>query len=133
MILVMDTASDPVFFGLWQGKWQAKIIWPAERNLSAGIIGKLEELYQKAGGDLNDTEKIIVANGPGSFTGLRIGLSVANALAFARNIPIVAIEKEKEPDKILQIGLKKLADKTFFSQPVEPAYGADLKVSKPKK
>ena len=53
---------------------------------------------------LSDIDGIVVFKGPGSFTGLRIGLSVANALAYALEIPIVA----KKGKNWLKAGIKDL-------------------------
>jgi tRNA threonylcarbamoyladenosine biosynthesis protein TsaB len=39
---------------------------------------------------MHDIEGVVCFKGPGSFTGLRIGLTVGNALAYAQNIPVVA-------------------------------------------
>jgi len=41
-------------------------------------------------------EEIIVISGPGDFSAVRIGISIANALAYAWNVPIKAVELEKE-------------------------------------
>jgi tRNA A37 threonylcarbamoyladenosine modification protein TsaB len=39
--------------------------------------------------------KIIVNSGPGSFTGVRVGVTIAQALGFAWNVPVIAVPKEK--------------------------------------
>lgn len=53
---------------------------------------------------LQQIEGIVCFKGPGSFTGLRISLSVANALAYAQAIPIVA----KHGEKWIESGIKDL-------------------------
>lgn len=48
----------------------------------------IERLLQKHGLSLKDIDQIEVNTGPGSFTGLRVGIAVANALSFALKIPV---------------------------------------------
>jgi tRNA threonylcarbamoyladenosine biosynthesis protein TsaB len=107
MILVLDTAdNEEIFVGLWDKKWLADKEWYPGRNLSTDILVKLESLYKNAGKTLKNTSSIIVKSGPGSFTGLRIGISVANAMAYSLDIPIVGISKTKTVDKLLAEGKK---------------------------
>lgn len=58
---------------------------------SSKLLSDIGELLQKCGLTLKEIELIAVAVGPGSFTGLRIGLSTAKALAKALTIPIVGV------------------------------------------
>lgn len=51
----------------------------------------IEALYQQAGYKLSDTKAIAVSNGPGSYTGLRVGLASAKGLCYALNIPLILI------------------------------------------
>ncbi len=51
----------------------------------------IEELFQKAGRKLGDLSAISYSAGPGSYTGLRIGLSTAKGLCYALSIPLIAI------------------------------------------
>jgi tRNA threonylcarbamoyladenosine biosynthesis protein TsaB len=66
---------------------QHSIEWSAHKQLAETIHTKLQELV--AGYGLGTISGIVVFQGPGSFTGLRIGVSVANALAYSLAIPIV--------------------------------------------
>lgn len=52
----------------------------------------IEELLQKSAYSLNDLDAICVSKGPGSYTGLRIGVSCAKGLCYALNIPLLAID-----------------------------------------
>lgn len=71
----------------------------AHRELSGTIHEQIDKLLNKSSISLKDIDGIVCFKGPGSFTGLRIGLSVANALAYAQNIPIVARRGEDWLDK----------------------------------
>lgn len=48
----------------------------------------IESLLQEAGIQISDITDIHIATGPGSFTGVRVGISIANALSLLYNIPI---------------------------------------------
>ncbi len=71
-----------------------------------------------------DIVGVIVVNGPGSFSALRIGLSVANTLAWQLNIPIVGVSNKlfKNLSELHKIGLKLLSQQQEF-QIVLPNYG----------
>lgn len=139
MILVLDTRAPEVFFGLWQDKWLASDTFVGGRELNAQILGKLDQLFSQVEGckDMQTCEErvaaIVVASGPGSFTGLRIGLSVANAFAYANNIPIVGVTNAKDNERLVAKGIKLLVGKTEFESSVEPEYGAEPNITKPKK
>ena len=52
----------------------------------------IEEIIKEAGISLNDLSAIAVSQGPGSYTGLRIGVSAAKGLCFALGIPLIAVD-----------------------------------------
>lgn len=68
----------------------ASIKWQAHRKLAETIHKQIDKLLMLQGLSLQQISGIVCFKGPGSFTGLRIGLTVANALAYAQQIPIVA-------------------------------------------
>jgi tRNA threonylcarbamoyladenosine biosynthesis protein TsaB len=53
----------------------------------------VDEMLRKAGLDLRGVRTLVVVHGPGSFTGIRVGLSTAKGLAHAAGVPIVAISR----------------------------------------
>ncbi len=63
--------------------------WPANRQLAETLHQKIIEILEMNELSLNSLSGLAVYKGPGSFTGLRIGISTANALADALGIPIV--------------------------------------------
>jgi len=52
----------------------------------------IEEIFKENGIKARDLEAIAVSKGPGSYTGLRIGVSVAKGIAYAASIPLIGIE-----------------------------------------
>jgi len=56
------------------------------------VLVRLDAVVKRAGGKPDDIEGVVAARGPGSFTGLRVGLSLAAGLAYARHIPLYAAD-----------------------------------------
>lgn len=67
----------------------------------------LEKFLKHHKVDMSELKKIIVCSGPGSFTGIRVGVSLAQALGFALNIPVIAIPKSKVPGDVRKLNTVK--------------------------
>jgi tRNA threonylcarbamoyladenosine biosynthesis protein TsaB len=63
------------------------------RSASEKLIGAVRELTRQTGIALSDLDAISVVSGPGSFTGVRVGLSAAKGLCEALNVPLIAISR----------------------------------------
>jgi tRNA threonylcarbamoyladenosine biosynthesis protein TsaB len=63
------------------------------KTYSATLVAAVAELLKSAGTELRDLGGIIVVNGPGSFTGVRVGLSAVKGLAEGAEIPVVALSR----------------------------------------
>jgi len=61
---------------------------PTGPDKSQQVLGLINQILKKNKKTLKDLTEIKVETGPGSFTGLRVGISVANALGWALKIPI---------------------------------------------
>jgi len=136
MFLAIKTNEDPAEIYLLRenGDEIAKKIWDAGRTLAKNLLGELEKLLRESDKDF-DAKKpfanisgIIIFQGPGSFTGLRIGITVANAIAYAQNVAIVGTNGENWLTK----GLEKLREKQN-DKIVLPEYGAAPHITQPKK
>ncbi|MGH7240877.1 MAG: tRNA (adenosine(37)-N6)-threonylcarbamoyltransferase complex dimerization subunit type 1 TsaB [Candidatus Saccharimonadales bacterium] len=93
LTLTIRTDKPEAEIGLYDGQSQvAYVTWQAHRELAETLHVKIDELLTGQQKTLRDLEGIVVFKGPGSFTGLRIGISVANALAYGLGIPVVAHE-----------------------------------------
>lgn len=62
-----------------------------QKDHAAWLHTAIQEILQDAGFSVNDLEAIAVSIGPGSYTGLRVGLSAAKGLCYALNIPLISI------------------------------------------
>jgi tRNA threonylcarbamoyladenosine biosynthesis protein TsaB len=128
-ILTIRTDKPEAEIGLFDGNTKlAYSKWPAHRQLAETIHLKIKELLESQGRGLNDLGGLAAYKGPGSFTGLRIGLSVANTLADSLDLPIVSGNGEKWIEKACG-RLAKGEDERI----VLPEYGAEPHITKPKK
>jgi len=92
-LLVIDTATTHarIALGGTDGSLQAERSWVAGYRHGEELLARLERLLVDEGVALDALGGIVVGTGPGAFTGLRVGLATAKALAYARVIPIVGI------------------------------------------
>jgi len=92
MLLAIDTSTDSAGLALVQdGITLAEAAWRCGQNHSVELLPHLTQLLQEARAELQSVSCILVAKGPGSFNGLRVGLSTAKGLAFSLNIPIIGV------------------------------------------
>lgn len=132
MILILDTSTENSLLAIWAEEKVEKVEWLGGRELSSTIFIKLDELFKKSNKKIEQLKGIIVNSGPGSFTGLRIGISAANAIAFSLNIPIVGVSNSSDFEQIFSQGKEELKDKKYFEKSIEPFYGAEPNITKPK-
>ena len=128
MILLLDTSTMECRLTLIDGEGRYDFSWQAERTLAKHLLGYLEEKLHETGRELSDLSGIGVMRGPGSFTGLRIGMAVLNTLADALQIPIVGAEG----DNWQQAAVNRL-EAGESDQVVLPHYGGDDHITKPRK
>ncbi len=129
IILTIKTDRTTAEAGLFESKKKLEYIaWEAHRELSATIHKKIEKMLRAEKLSWNDIAGIVFYEGPGSFTGLRIGASVVNALAYSLDIPAV----QASGDSWIDDGLKKLY-KNPKSRIVSPKYGSLPHTTRPRK
>ncbi len=125
LILALKTGSDTC--QLWLIDDQVhEFSWLAGRQLAKGLLKFIKQSLAELGYAWHDISGLVVFRGPGSYTGLRIGITVANSLADSLNIPIVG----ELGDDWLEIGQTRLA-KTENDQLVKPEYARSPKITKP--
>ncbi len=92
MLLAIDTSTDTASLALVQdGEVLAELTWRCGQNHTVELLSRLAHLLSQANLNLKSTSGIIIARGPGSFNGLRVGVSTAKGLAFSLGVPIVGI------------------------------------------
>jgi tRNA threonylcarbamoyl adenosine modification protein YeaZ len=92
MELAIDTSSDIVSIAFsHKGVVLASLTWQTTRNHTIELLPNLVCLLQQVKIEPGSIEAIMVARGPGSFNGLRVGISTAKGLAFGLNIPLLGV------------------------------------------
>ena len=90
--LTIDTASDMASVALSrEGALEAELTWRCQRNHSRELLPAVEYLMRRSGVDKGELTAVFVCIGPGSYTGLRVGIASAKGLAFALGLPIVGV------------------------------------------
>src|ERR1700761_4653224 len=93
MILQIETATTACSVALAKDGEVLAFRQIDQRNIHAEVITLfVEELINGAGINYDAIDAIAVSSGPGSYTGLRIGISTAKGLCFALDKPLIAIE-----------------------------------------
>ena len=91
-ILAIDTASSVSSVAVAsEGKLQAEVTVEAGRTHSETLLSHIEGALSFAGVERSALRGVAVSIGPGSFTGLRIGLATAKAIAYGLSIPLVGV------------------------------------------
>jgi len=92
MQLAIDTSTDVASLSLTQDhEILAEMTWRCGQNHTIELYPRIDFLLNKSGLDTKKADCIFVAKGPGSFNGLRVGVSAAKGLAFSLGIPIIGI------------------------------------------
>lgn len=86
----------------------------------------LQQFLRKNKTGFHDLSKIIVCSGPGSFTGIRVGVALAQALGFALNITVVAIPKFRLPKDLAKLTTARGGKHLILN------YGRKPNITKPK-
>ena len=90
--LYIDTSSSYLYSGIVEdNKLISEIKEEYGQNLSKVALPRIVSMFEDNNLEAKDIDKIIVVNGPGSFTGIRIGITIAKVYAWSLNIPVTTI------------------------------------------
>lgn len=128
MILLLDTSTHFARMTLIDGASRSDYEWQADRELAKGLLSWLQNRLDEQGKNWSNLTGIGVFTGPGSFTGLRIGLTVMNTLSDSLKIPIVGVNGENWQ----QTAARRLGDGEN-DRIALPNYGAEANITTPKK
>ena len=126
MIVLWNSAEMTVQLTLIDGDKRTDYEWVAERNLARDMLAYLRDRLAENEASFADISGIGVFRGPGSFTGLRIGLAVLNTIAHEQRIPIVGVTGDAWREECLARLQNGRNDEIVL-----PEYGAEARITKP--
>lgn len=91
MLLALDTATRTAGIALYDGQLVAELNWHSRDAQTTELLPRVETLLAWSGLRPDDLRALAVSLGPGSFTGLRIALSLAKGMALAFGLPVVGV------------------------------------------
>lgn len=127
MILLLDTSTPVCKLSFVYGDHKSEFEWEANRQLAKGLLGWLNERFFDEEKSWQDLTGIGVFSGPGSFTGLRIGLTVLNTLADNLPVPIVGATGENWQAEVIERLRQGENDRVVI-----PHYGYEANITTPK-
>src|SRR5512136_1601407 len=92
MILAIDTATRSAGLAVHDGyRVRAEFTWDTSDHHTVELMPRMVEMLDQIDVPIDQISGLGVSIGPGSFTGVRVGVAAAKGLALARNIPIVGV------------------------------------------
>ena len=92
MLLAVDTSTAQVGLAIYDGSQViGEYAWRSRQRHTVELAPAIFELLTRCGLTMDDVRALGVALGPGSFTSLRVGLSLVKGFAFARGLPLIGI------------------------------------------
>jgi len=128
MILLLDTSTPECRLTFIDGDWRYDATWEANRDLAKGLLGYIQSQLESQGKTWKSLTGLGVFKGPGSFTGLRIGITVLNTISYSEGIPIVGETGEAWQKNAVERLLAGESDKIVL-----PEYGGEANITQPRK
>lgn len=128
MILLLDTSTPECRVILTHEGEQHEYTWQADRELAKGLLRFIVDTLTAHNMTITELSGMGVLRGPGSFTGLRIGITTLNTIADSKDIPIVGAIG----DDWQAVALDKLAAGEN-DRIVLPEYGRKARITTPRK
>ncbi|MEP7205161.1 MAG: tRNA (adenosine(37)-N6)-threonylcarbamoyltransferase complex dimerization subunit type 1 TsaB [Candidatus Saccharibacteria bacterium] len=128
MILLLDTSTPLCRLTLIDGESRFESEWQADRTLAKGLLRYLADNLLLHAKSWEDITAIGVFQGPGSFTGLRIGLTVLNTMADSQKLPIVGGRGQNWQAEVLE-----QLERGHNDLIVLPFYGSEAHITQPRK
>lgn len=90
-ILAIDTATEACSVALWNNGTINAHFELCPREHTQRILPMVQEILAASGVSLNEIDALAFGRGPGSFTGVRIGIGIAQGLALGANLPMIGV------------------------------------------
>ncbi|MGA2666821.1 MAG: tRNA (adenosine(37)-N6)-threonylcarbamoyltransferase complex dimerization subunit type 1 TsaB [Patescibacteria group bacterium] len=95
MILVIDTSDKKCLVGLYHDQKLDRISWQWQKDTGSETLQNIQKILSKHRIKITDLKAIAVNQGPGSYTGTRVGITLANALGWSLRIPVIGYGQQK--------------------------------------
>jgi tRNA A37 threonylcarbamoyltransferase TsaD len=126
MILVIAIKNEDSFIGIANSEKYILTTDISKDNQRDKLLSKISEIISP-----KDITGIIVFLGPGPFTGVRVGVSIANALSYALGVPVAGVKKIEDKEEMLKMGIKIIKEEP--QNLVFPFYDKEPNITKSKK
>ena len=113
-VAVLDKNLDLIEVGKKDGR----------KNQSENLLRLIDEILKSSSHDMSEIKGIFIVKGPGSYTGLRVGVATANALAYTFGINVLGVEESPVVGDIEKL--------TNSEKSVMPKYSYPPKITKEK-
>lgn len=119
MILIIGTTDKICSVGLYDKGKNDSIKWSWKKDTGTEVLDNINRLLKKHQKKLADLKAIMVNRGPGSYTGTRVGITVANGLGWARKIPVIGYNKDSDPKELIDENYQEIikSPKNHFPTP----------------
>lgn len=92
LLLALDTCTDLASIALYDGqRVLSEVTWHSARRHTVELMPQVIAMLTQAGITARDVHAVAVAIGPGSFTGVRVGLALAKGIASANGLPLLGV------------------------------------------
>jgi tRNA threonylcarbamoyladenosine biosynthesis protein TsaB len=91
ILLAIDTATDQAGISVFDGSCLDEVAWSTCRDQTVNILSQIDHLLRRAKVEITQVGAVAVTTGPGRFTSLRVGLSIAKGLVVAQDAAVIGI------------------------------------------
>lgn len=91
LLLAIDTATRSSVVAVGRGVPLARSVRHVQHRHGSHLLAQIDEVLEAAAASIADVSALAVGTGPGSFTGLRVGLATAKTIAYARELPLLGV------------------------------------------
>ena len=123
MVLIIDTTDKECMVGVDDGRKFDVKKWRWKKDTGGEILHNIQKLLKKSQKKLENIDAIFVNQGPGSYTGTRVGITIASTLGWSLNVPVVGYSGKDRREITSQILGKLSKNKLSKNHFPTPIYG----------
>lgn len=134
LFLLLETATGICSVAVSKGDAVLQLrVSVDEREHASKLAGYILQVMEEAGYTFSDLDAVVVSQGPGSYTGLRIGVATAKGICFSSDVPLIAVDTHRSMASCFLLDHPGLDPKSSVLVPVidarrEEVYGAALSI-----